>query len=67
MVVSRDTLVAARLSHQIPFEDVTLHGRSEPLAVTPLNAQKLRELLTTVDLPNELIVILRFTRVAISS
>lgn len=50
VVVSSDTLEAAKLSHQIPLRDISLRGRSEPLAVAPLNAQKLRELLTTVDL-----------------
>jgi hypothetical protein len=50
VVVSGDTLEAAKLSHQIPLRDISLRGRSEPLAVAPLDAQKLRELLTTADL-----------------
>jgi adenylate cyclase len=47
VVVSLDTLAAAELSHQVPLRDISLRGRSEPLAVAPLNAQKLRELLNT--------------------
>jgi adenylate cyclase len=50
VVVSGDTLEAAKLSRQIPLRDISLRGHSEPLAVAPLNAQKLRELLTTVNL-----------------
>ena len=47
IAVSRDTLMAAQLSHQLPLRDVSLRGRSEPLAVAPLNAQILRELLVS--------------------
>ena len=47
VAVSRDTLAAAQLSDQVPLRDVSLHGRSEPLAVAPLNAQRLRELLVS--------------------
>jgi adenylate cyclase len=50
VVVSRDTLVAAKLSHQVAFHDVSLRGRSEPLALATLSAHRLRELLTSVDL-----------------
>jgi hypothetical protein len=46
VVVSLDTLAAAQLSHQVPLRDISLRGRSEPLAVAPLDAQRLRELLT---------------------
>jgi adenylate cyclase len=46
VVVSLDTLAAAELPHQIPLRDISLRG-SEPLAVASLNAQGLRELLTT--------------------
>jgi adenylate cyclase len=49
VVVSRDTLAAAQLSHQAPLRDVSLTGRSESLAVAPLNAQTLLKLLTTVN------------------
>ena len=49
VVVSGDTLEAAKLSHQVALRDISLRGRSEPLAVAPLNAQRLRELLNTVD------------------
>ena len=45
VAVSRDTLAAAQLSNQVPLRDVSLRGRSGPLAVAPLNAQRLRELL----------------------
>jgi adenylate cyclase len=48
VVVSLDTLAAAELSHQVPLRDISLRGRSEPLAVASLNAQRLRELLTTL-------------------
>jgi adenylate cyclase len=51
VVVSIDTLVAAKLSDQVASCDISLRGRSEPLAVALLNAQRLRELLTTVDHP----------------
>jgi len=44
VAVSRDTLAAAQLSDQVPSRDVSLRGRPEPLAVAPLNAQRLREL-----------------------
>jgi adenylate cyclase len=47
VVVSLDTLAAAELSHQVPLRDISLRGRSEPLAVSALNAQNLRELLNT--------------------
>ena len=47
VAVSRDTLAAAQLSDQVPVRDVSLRGRSEPLAVAPLNAQSLRELLVS--------------------
>jgi adenylate cyclase len=50
VVVSGDTLKAAKLSHHVALRDISLRGRSEPLAVAPLNAQRLRELLTTVEL-----------------
>jgi adenylate cyclase len=50
VVVSLDTLAAAELSHQVPLHDISLRGRSEPLAVAPLNAQRLRELLTAIDI-----------------
>jgi adenylate cyclase len=46
VAVSRETLAAAQLSHQVHLLDVSLHGRSEPLAVAPLNAERLRELLS---------------------
>src|SRR5262249_18388590 len=45
VAVSRETLAAAQLSHQVPLRYVSLHGRSEPLAMASLNAQSLRELL----------------------
>jgi len=45
VAVSRDTLAAAQLSNQVPLRDVSLRGRSEPLVVASLNAQRLRELL----------------------
>jgi hypothetical protein len=48
--VSGDTLAAAELSHQVALRDFSLCGRSKPLAVAALNAQRLRELLTTVQL-----------------
>jgi hypothetical protein len=50
VAVSGDTLAAAQLSDQVPLRDVSLRGFSEPLAVAPLDAQRLRELLTNVDL-----------------
>ena len=46
VAVSGDTLVAAQLSHQVALCDVSIEGRSEPLAMAPLNAQRLRELLS---------------------
>jgi len=46
VAVSRGTLAAAQLSHQVRFRYVSIHGRSEPLAMAPLNAQSLRELLS---------------------
>jgi adenylate cyclase len=45
VAVSGDTLAAAQFSHEVPLHDVFLVGRSEPLAMAPLNAQRLRELL----------------------
>jgi adenylate cyclase len=45
VAVSRETLAAAQLSHKVPLRYVSLHGRSEPLAMAPLNALSLRELL----------------------
>jgi adenylate cyclase len=48
VVVSLDTLAAAGLSHHVPLRDISLRGRSEPLAVAPLDAQPLRELLATL-------------------
>jgi class 3 adenylate cyclase len=45
VAVSGDTLAAAQFSHEVPLRDVSLDGRSEPLAMAPLNAQRLRELL----------------------
>jgi adenylate cyclase len=50
VVVSGDTLAAAKLSHQVTLRDISLRGRFKPLAVAALNAQRLRELLTTVQL-----------------
>jgi hypothetical protein len=47
VAVSGDTLAAAELSHEVPLRDVSLDGRSEPLAMAPLNAQRLRELLVS--------------------
>jgi hypothetical protein len=49
VAVSRDTLAAAQLSHQVPLRDVSLRGRTESLAVAPLNAQRLRELLVSTS------------------
>jgi hypothetical protein len=45
VAVSGDTLAAAQLSNQVSLRDVSLRGHSEPLAVAPLTAQTLRELL----------------------
>ena len=47
VAVSGDTLAAAQFSHQVPLRDVSLGGRSEPIAMAPLNAQRLRELLVS--------------------
>jgi hypothetical protein len=46
VAVSRETLADAQLSHQVPLRYVSIYGRSEPLAMAPLNAQSLRELLS---------------------
>src|SRR5262249_47571006 len=46
VAVSRDTLAAAELSHQVRLRDVSIHGRSEPIAMAPLNVERLRELLS---------------------
>src|SRR5262249_895529 len=45
VAVSRDTLAAAQLSQRVSLLDVSLRDRSQPLAVAPLNAQSLHELL----------------------
>jgi adenylate cyclase len=49
VAVSRDTLAAAELSQRVPLRDVSLRDRSEPLAVAPLNAESLHELLRSRD------------------
>jgi len=50
VVVSGNTLEAAKLSHQVPLRDIYLRGHSKPLAVASLNAQRLRELLPRLSL-----------------
>jgi adenylate cyclase len=48
VVVSRDTLKAARLRTDLPLREISLRGRSELLAVAPLDAQTLAKLLGAV-------------------
>jgi len=50
VVVSGDTLKAAKLSHQVPLRDLSLRGRSDQLAVAALNVETLRALLAVVRL-----------------
>jgi adenylate cyclase len=47
VVVSRDTLEAAQLFTELPLHDILLRGRSTPLAVAPLNAKSLAQLLAS--------------------
>jgi adenylate cyclase len=49
VAVSRDTLAAAQLSQSVSLRVVSLRDRSEPLAMAPLNAQSLHELLRSRD------------------
>jgi adenylate cyclase len=48
VVVSGDTLKAARLRADLPLREISLRGRSEPLAVAPLDAQTLAKLLGAI-------------------